>query len=233
MFPPIVHIALETLAFALGGCCIGVHRTLPNNSRGSLDAVGVLAGAALGAALGSRGLYMLQYWGALTHQPLAIWLGGKTIVGACLARLWGVETAKRGLNWTASTGDGFCLCRFWPQSSLAALMSTLGIVGPDVWQRDGFAVGWNYGDGVARHPTSLYEILGRSDRFSPVWVTFHDPTGDRFRAFMVGYLALRFDWSFLNPRLVRPRRDSWRPSAGVHFSSNSMGVSSGTRLLWA
>ena len=61
---------------------------------GSLDALGVLAGAGLGAALGSRGLYMLQYWGALTHEPLAIWLGGKTIVGGLLGAVVGVETGN-------------------------------------------------------------------------------------------------------------------------------------------
>jgi 7,8-dihydro-6-hydroxymethylpterin dimethyltransferase len=30
---------------------------------------------------------MLQYWGALTHEPLAIWLGGKTIVGGNVFRI--------------------------------------------------------------------------------------------------------------------------------------------------
>lgn len=39
MFPPIVHVALE--------------------NKGSLDAVGLLAGAAFGAALRSRARYML------------------------------------------------------------------------------------------------------------------------------------------------------------------------------
>jgi prolipoprotein diacylglyceryltransferase len=109
MFPPIVHVALETLAFALGGL---LYWRSSNASKLPLDRWtrwAVLAGAALGAALGSRGLYILQYWGALTHEPPAIWLGGKTIVGGLLGAVVGVETAKRAVNWTASTGDGFVL----------------------------------------------------------------------------------------------------------------------------
>jgi prolipoprotein diacylglyceryltransferase len=109
MFPPIVHIALETLAFALGGVLYWRSSNASTQPRDRWTRWGVLAGAALGAALGSRGLYVLQYWGALTHQPIAIWLGGKTIVGGLLGALVGVETAKRALNWTASTGDGFVL----------------------------------------------------------------------------------------------------------------------------
>ena len=160
MFPPIVHIALETLAFALGGVLYWRSSNASTRPRDRWTRWGVLAGAALGAALGSRGLYMLQYWGPLTHQPLATWLGGKTIVGGLLGALVGVETAKRALNWTASTGDGFVL------PLLAAII--IGRLGcqlsglSDLTYGNATALpwGWNYGDGVARHPTSFYEILG-------------------------------------------------------------------------
>lgn len=54
------------------------------------------------AAIGSRGLFMLQYWSAPGGKPLAAWLGGKTIVDGLLGAVLGVETAKRLLHWPAS-----------------------------------------------------------------------------------------------------------------------------------
>jgi prolipoprotein diacylglyceryltransferase len=72
--------------------------------------------------------------------------------------------------------------------------------------------GWNYGDGVPRHPTALYEILGlgviavglRRARF------LREP-GDRFRGFMVAYLALRFGLDFLKPPHVAAASEALPP----------------------
>ena len=224
MFPPIVHIALETLAFALGGVLYWRSSNASTQPRDRWTRWGVLAGAALGAALGSRGLYMLQYWGPLTHQPLAIWLGGKTIVGGLLGALVGVETAKRALNWTASTGDGFVL------PLLAAII--IGRIGcqlsglSDLTYGNATALpwGWNYGDGVARHPTSFYEILGVAAIASVLYGShFMTQPGDRFRAFMVGYLALRFGLEFLKPPFGPAARgflapERWGPLSPIQWA---------------
>jgi phosphatidylglycerol---prolipoprotein diacylglyceryl transferase len=200
MFPPIVHVALETLAFAAGGLLYWRASNAPTQPMDRWTRWGVLAGAALGAALASRGLYVLQYWGALTQQPLAIWLGGKTIVGGLLGAVVGVETAKLALKWTASTGDGFVLplliaivigrigCQLSGLSDL-----TYGNATTLPW-------GWNYGDGTPRHPTALYEILGVAAIASILYgAHFMTRRGDRFRAFMVGYLVLRFALEFFKP----------------------------------
>lgn len=200
MFPPIVHVALETLAYTLGGVLYWRSSNASTQPSDRWTRWGVLAGAVLGAALGSRGLYILQYWGALTHEPLAIWLGGKTIVGGLLGAVVGVETAKWALNWSASTGDGFVLpllvaivigrmgCQLSGLSDL-----TYGNATTLPW-------GWEYGDGIARHPTALYEIAGVGAIASVLQgAHFLIRRGDRFRAFMVGYLVLRFGLEFLKP----------------------------------
>jgi phosphatidylglycerol---prolipoprotein diacylglyceryl transferase len=200
MFPSIVHIALETLAYTLGGVVYWRSSNALTQPPDHWTRWGVLAGAVLGAALGSRGLYMLQYWGALTHEPLAMWLGGKTIVGGLLGAVLGVETAKRVLHWSASTGDGFVLpllvaiiigrmgCQLSGLSDL-----TYGNATTLPW-------GWNYGDGIARHPTALYEIVGVGAIASVLYAAhFMTRPGDRFRAFMVGYLLLRFGLEYLKP----------------------------------
>lgn len=200
MFPPIVHLALESLAFAFGGFLYWRSSNAPTQPHDYWTRWGLLAGAALGAAVGSRGLYVLQYWSALAHQPLASWLGGKTLVGGLLGAIFGVETAKRMLNWTASTGDGFVV-----PLVAAIIIGRIGCQLSGLWDltygnATSLPWGWNYGDGVARHPTALYEILGVA---AIAWVLrgarFTTRPGDRFRAFMVGYLSLRFGLEFLKP----------------------------------
>jgi phosphatidylglycerol:prolipoprotein diacylglycerol transferase len=224
MFPPIVHVALETLAFTLGGL---VYWRTANASTQPPDRWirwGILAGAVLVAALGSRGLYMLQYWRALGGQPLAVWLGGKTIVGGLLGALMGVEIAKKFLGWSVSTGDGFVVplliaiaigrvgCQLSGLSDL-----TYGDVTTLPW-------GWDYGDGLPRHPTALYEIVGVGAIAAVLYgAHFITRPGDRFRAFMVGYLALRFGLEFLKPPfgpaaegILAPER--WGPLSAIQWA---------------
>lgn len=162
--------------------------------------LGILAGAALGAALGSRLLYVLQYWSALAGAPLAVWLGGKTLVGGLLGGLLGVESAKRLLGWQASTGDGFVL-----PLTVAIAIGRIGcqLAGLDdltYGNATSLPWGWDYGDGIARHPTALYEIavvlalaaLAQRPRFARV-------SGDRFKAWLGGYLLARLLLECLKP----------------------------------
>jgi prolipoprotein diacylglyceryltransferase len=116
--------------------------------------------------------------------------------------LLGVETAKRLLGWRRSTGDAFV----WPLlfgmaigrvgCQLAGLEDlTYGGVTTLPW-------GWDYGDGVLRHPVALYEVLALM--LLAAWLhRRRDPlkavSGDRFRAFMIGYLLLRVLLDFLKP----------------------------------
>jgi prolipoprotein diacylglyceryltransferase len=195
-----LHLLLETAAFAIGGLLYWRAPHGRNPQMDSLTRLGIVAGAALGAAIGSRGLYMLQYWSALSIQPWQMWLGGKTIVGALLGGLLGVEIAKACLGWRESTGNGFVtpllvaivIGRIGCQLS-GVTDQTYGIATSLPWA-------WNYGDGVPRHPTSAYEIVGL---VALAWLVrrprFAREPGDQFRAFMVGYLLLRFALEFLKP----------------------------------
>jgi prolipoprotein diacylglyceryltransferase len=150
--------------------------------------------------VGARLLYMLQYWHALLGGGLAAWLGGKSLVGGLLGGLAGVELAKRLVSWRRSTGDGFA----WPL--LAAIVigrigcQLAGLADQTYGNATSLPWGWDYGDGIPRHPTAAYEIvvLGalalvlRSRRWSST-------PGDRFRVLMVGYLGMRLLMEFLKP----------------------------------
>src|SRR5258708_37185203 len=109
---PTVHLASEILAFAVGGMLYWRSSNASTQPTDRWTRWGLLAGAALGAAIGSRSLYILQYWTALAIQPVAIWLGGKTIVGGLRGRLpatanladfeelvWQVQSVPRRLRF--------------------------------------------------------------------------------------------------------------------------------------
>lgn len=199
--PPVSpHGVLEVAAFATGGFLYWRGSNTAAPGKDAISRLGIVAGAALGAAIGSRLLYVCQYWTALSEQPWQVWLGGKTIVGALLGGLLGVELAKLALGWRESTGNRFVI-----PLVVAMIVGRIGCQLSGVSdQTYGNATtlpwAWNYGDGVPRHPTALYEIAGL---IMIAWLAYrprfaHEP-GDRFRLFMVSYLLLRLGLEFLKP----------------------------------
>jgi phosphatidylglycerol:prolipoprotein diacylglycerol transferase len=199
-FPPIVHWVLESFAFTLGGLCYWRTRSTALQPTDVWIRWGILAGAAAGAAIGSRALYVLQYWTALVHQPIDLWLSGKTLVGGLLGAVLGVESAKRLLGWTASTGDGFVLPVMVAIAVGRVGCQLSGLSDLTFGNPTSLPWGWDYGDGIPRHPTALYEIFGLAVMaFILRRSRFMIRSGDRFRAFMVGYLFLRIGLDFLKP----------------------------------
>jgi len=110
----------------------------------------------------------------------------------------------------ASTGDGFVL------PLLAAII--IGRIGcqlsglPDLTYGNATVCrgAGNYGDGVARHPTALYEILGVAAIASVLYgAHFMTRQGDRFRTFMGGTSHFALDWSFLKPHRLGPAAEGF------------------------
>jgi phosphatidylglycerol:prolipoprotein diacylglycerol transferase len=168
----------------------------------------VIVGCVFGALIGAKVLAWLEspidYW---SHRhELAAWAGGKTIVGGLLGGWVGVEVAKRIMGVTRRTGDAFVfpLILGIAIGRVGCFLTGLsdhthGIATSLPWAVD-------FGDGVPRHPTQLYEmaflfILGallivRSRRAL-------EP-GELFRWFLLGYLAFRFLVEFIKPRYTIP-----------------------------
>jgi prolipoprotein diacylglyceryltransferase len=166
----------------------------------------ILVGCIFGAWAGSKLLAWAEmpehYWNVARESPLAL-LGGKTIVGGLLGGWGGVELAKRRLGVKRSTGDAFV----WP----LAVGTAIGRLGcfftglADHTYGTPTALPWgvDFGDGVLRHPTQLYEsgfvlllALGLT------WATRRGIRGEgmRFRLYFAGYFAFRFCIEFLKPR---------------------------------
>lgn len=203
--PAGVHTIIEVLAYAIGfRVFTWQRRRNPLPVLADRDAaIAIAAGAIIGAALGAK----LSYW---LDDPLTAFaafpdwrhlMEGKSIVGALLGGVLGVEAAKRLARITGSSGDAFVLpltigmCIGRVGCFLAGLPDhTYGVATSLPW-------GVDFGDGIPRHPTQLYEIVFLLAQYALIrarWSRF-TRSGDRFRAFMVGYLAFRLLVEFIKP----------------------------------
>ena len=121
----------------------------------------VIAGAAVGAVLGSK----LLYWFEDPRLTLANWnapsflMSGKTIVGALIGGLFAVEWTKRRIGVVQRTGDLFALplCIGIAIGRIGCFLTGL----EDHTAGSAASLPWavNFGDGIPRHPTQIYEII--------------------------------------------------------------------------
>lgn len=163
----------------------------------------VIAGAAVGAVLGSK----LLYWFEDPGLTLANWkapaflMSGKTIVGALIGGLFAVEWTKRRIGVTQRTGDLFAipLCIGIAIGRIGCFLSGL----EDHTAGSATSLPWavNFGDGVPRHPTQIYEIVFVLALAILLWRVSRQPfsDGDLFKIFMVGYFSFRLAIDFLKP----------------------------------
>jgi prolipoprotein diacylglyceryltransferase len=142
------------------------------------------------------------YW-PLRHEP-HLWLGAKTIVGGLLGGWIGVEIVKRCLKIRHSTGDAFVfpLIVGIAVGRIGCFLSgladhTYGLPTALPW-------GVDFGDGVARHPTQLYEIAFLLILGAALGLYHRRPrrNGALFLLFMLGYLSWRLFIEFYKPRLL-------------------------------
>jgi prolipoprotein diacylglyceryltransferase len=197
------HLVLETLAYA---AAFRVYLSLRKRAGDALDDANrwwVIAAAAVGAAAGSKALY----WFEVPAMTLAHWrdpaylLGGKTIVGALIGGLLAVEWAKQRMGIRRRTGDLFAvpLCAGMTIGRIGCFLTgvedhTAGVATSLPW-------GVNFGDGIARHPTQLYEVLFVLALGVFLWRRMQRPheEGDIFRMFMAAYFTFRLLCDFLKP----------------------------------
>ncbi len=194
------HLVFESVAYAIGFYIYSRSRRLDGDFLSASNRSTVIAAAIVGAALGSRILYWLEDPGfTLRHilEPVYL-LAGKTIVGGLLGGTFAVEWAKGRAGITRRTGDLFAV----PMAVAMAVGRigcfldglpdhTYGIVTTLPW-------GIDFGDGIHRHPTQLYEVLFLVSL--AFWL--RRPVrreGDRYRTFLAAYLTFRLAVDFLKP----------------------------------
>lgn len=197
------HLIFEAIAYAVGFRLYLALRRKQGDLLGDVNRWSVIAAAAVGAAIGSKVLYWFEdlrltliHW----NNPAFV-LGGKTIVGALIGGLFAVEYVKGRLGIVRRTGDLFAvpLCLGIAIGRIGCFLSgtedhTAGVATTLPW-------GINFGDGVTRHPTQLYELVFALALGIFLWRLLEKPhrEGDIFKAFMVCYFAFRLACDFLKP----------------------------------
>ena len=200
------HWVFESLAYSLAGYIFVRNRRRQGDVIDAKLRWWIIAAAAIGGLLGSRLLYLAedptQFARAWTNP--AFLLGGKTVVGGLIGGLIAVEWMKHRLRVTIPTGDllvvplvtGIAVGRVG--CFLTGLADrTYGLATRLPW-------GVDFGDGVLRHPTQIYEIVFLA-AFAVLLVAINRASGrafavgDRFKLFMIGYLTFRLLVDFIKP----------------------------------
>jgi phosphatidylglycerol:prolipoprotein diacylglycerol transferase len=203
IFHPALHPVFEALGYAGGFAVYRWQRVRAGDALTEEKRWAVIAAAAVGALIGSRVLGLLEqaprmglHWGDFLRP------GGKTIVGGLLGGWIAVEVVKRAMGVRARTGDLFAvpLCVGIAIGRIGCFFA--GLADDTYGTATRLPWGVDFGDGVRRHPTQIYEflfliglawVLGR-------WERRPHGEGQVFRGFMAAYLGWRLLIDFLKPQ---------------------------------
>ena len=202
------HLVFETLGYAAGfRLYLRLRKRWPSGPPLSLEqTMWVLAGAVAGALVGARGLAWLDALPARGAEwtDWRIVFQGKTIVGALLGGWAGVQVAKKALRLAHPSGDVYVFPLILGMSLGRVGCFLAGLTDHTYGVPTGLPWGVDFGDGLARHPTQLYEIvflLGAAAFFA--WrIRTSRQAGCLFSQFLLAYLAFRFGVEFLKPRAL-------------------------------
>jgi phosphatidylglycerol:prolipoprotein diacylglycerol transferase len=197
-----IHFICETLAYTIGYRYYVYLKKHIKDPISDNNRIIIFIGAALGGFLGSHIIGVLEKPELLTRMTVFYFMGNTTIVGGLLGGLIGVELIKKKLGVTTSSGDlmvyPICLSMIIGRTGcfFAGLEDgTYGVASTLPW-----AI--NFGDGIRRHPTNLYEILF----WIMLWITLrliernHQFTnGSKFKILMASYLTFRLMIEFIKP----------------------------------
>ena len=163
----------------------------------------IVAAALMGGVIGSHLLFTLEDlapFRSSTYDPMLL-LEGKTIVGGLIGGLIAVELVKARLGIVVATGDllvlplaaGIAIGRIG--CFLTGLSDGTGGIATSLpW-------GVDFGDGIPRHPTQLYEIafVGLLSLLVARVAPRLRLAGDAFKIFLLGYLIFRVLVDFIKP----------------------------------
>ncbi len=200
---PELHSLFETLGYALG---FAVYRRARRESGDVLSLQQrwlVISAAVVGALVGSRLLAVLQQMPRrqIALQQLFVPGAGKTIVGGLLVGWIGVEVTKKLSGIQSRTGDLFAvpLCVGIAVGRIGCFLA--GLADDTYGNPTQLPWGVDFGDGIARHPTQLYEIVFLGVLAIALARIARRPheNGLLFRVFLGAYLAWRLVVDFLKP----------------------------------
>ncbi|HSZ54477.1 MAG TPA: prolipoprotein diacylglyceryl transferase family protein [Tepidisphaeraceae bacterium] len=200
------HLVMELIAYTGGFQLYRMTRSRwPRANAPFEQALWLFVGAVFGALVGSKVLAWIEslpdYW---PHRfDPQTWMGGKTIVGGLLGGWAGVEIAKKLVGVNHSTGDAFVFPLIFGMSvgRIGCFLTglddhTYGVATTLPW-------GVDFGDGVFRHPTQLYDIVFLTVLALALYIYARTPrvqrSGVMFRLFLMSYLLYRVAIEMIKP----------------------------------
>ena len=200
----LLHPLAETLGIFIGFRYFLYLRKKSGDTLEHGNRVWVVIGALFGSLAGSRLIGGLEDINAL-KETSNLWLHfyqNKTVLGGLLGGLAGVELIKKWIGEKKASGDLFV----YP-FLLALIIGRLGCFSMGVFEETygtttNSIFGMNLGDGLSRHPVTLYEILF----LCILWVGLKFistqiklANGALFKLFMIAYFLFRFLLDFIKP----------------------------------
>ena len=168
------------------------HRTAGENS------FYILMTGLLGGALGAKLPILVLYWREILVQPggLGLLVSGRSIVGGLVGGAASVFLLKRALHIKERKGNLFA-----PAIALGVAVGRIGcfLRGCCYGTPTRLPWGTDFGDGIPRHPTQLYEAVFMLGMFGLLAAVKSKATapGVLFRFLMVTYFSFRFVTEFI------------------------------------
>jgi phosphatidylglycerol:prolipoprotein diacylglycerol transferase len=158
----------------------------------------ILIAGLIGGAFGAKLPVLVQYWHEIVsgRNGWGLLISGRSIVGGLAGGAVSVILVKRALHIHERRGNLFA-----PAIALGVAVGRIGcfLRGCCYGTPTSLPWGTDFGDGIPRHPTQLYEGLFMLGMFGALTALKHKVTepGALFRILMVAYFSFRFVSEFI------------------------------------
>lgn len=191
----ITYASLMIAALSVG--FVLSRRTQRGLGLGGFERLAVALGAICGAMIGAKLPFLFSDWDRFVSG--SAWLSdGKTIMCGLVGGYFGVELAKWACDIRVKTGDSFAV----PVAASVAVGRVAcfsagccyGTVTLLPW-------GVDFGDGLLRHPTQLYEAAFHLTAAAVLAWLYHRGyfRGQLIKLYILAYLAYRFASEWIRP----------------------------------
>jgi prolipoprotein diacylglyceryltransferase len=180
-------------------------RKLTTDQISNGNRLSIILGAIVGAFVGSRLIGFLENpMITFNTQNMILLLNTKSIMGGLFGGLIGVESSKIIIKEKHSSGDLFTF-----PIIVGIIIGRIGCFLSGIKEftygnETSLITGIDLGDGLSRHPTSLYEIIFLILLFiflKKITLYTNKESGLLFKIFMISYFGFRFMIEFLKPNI--------------------------------
>ena len=176
---------------------------MKKEKKNSNDSFYIIISSLIGGAIGAKLPLLFIYWREIFFSPngFLILLYGKTILGALIGGTLGVLLVKNRLNIKSKLGNIIA-----PSIAIGVAIGRIGcfLRGCCYGKPTSLPWGVNFGDGILRHPTQLYESIFMFGMFFfLIYKKKQNPApGSLFKILIISYFTFRFFLEFLRVEQV-------------------------------